>query len=255
MRVFTRVDTRELVRTHRLSRAAYTPAAVEAVKDLAAPRVKLAIAEIGARAYDTGRMKRATEMAHNTIGRGVVPLTPIRSSKYAKRYLQQFRHSYIRLSEIERRLEKKKFRLEQWGRQRSKEYRQTLKNIARIGKVLDRLSDNIRRVDAEPDAIVIGGFGGANGRRRAKSPFALSNVAQVVTKFYGGTTTVIPSGNTVRFVMTIREPHAFLVDRRTKIVSRAMLGATSVGTRQAFRRYVNEFRHRGGWQRRGVNSA
>jgi len=252
MRVFTRVDLRELQRTHALTRRASGPAALEALKDLVAPRLRLAIEETRRRAYDTGRIVQALERAYNMIGRGTVPLTPIRASRFAKEYLKKFQQDFERLSVIEQKMQARRKTLQLWGRTRSDAYRKNEKNLIRIGRVLDRLADNIRRVDAEPDAIVIGGFGGANGRRRAAGAFRLSNVAQVVTKLYGGSMTFSAASGSPRATLTVREPHARLVDKRTRVISRSMIGAAPVGRNAALHRFVREMQARGGWERNGA---
>lgn len=243
MRVFARVDTAEFLRTVRALRAAAGPAMREALKDLGAPRIRLAESEVRRRAYDTGRYARALALAHNMLGRGVLTPTPIRRSRYNRQNLDRFRAI---LADIERReafFERERVALERAGHAHWKRHAEVVRKLARLRKVGDRMADNIRRIDAEPDAIVIGSRGAARGRDR----LGLARVPQVITRFYGATASVIDLNESVAALeLVVREPHARLVERRTGIIRQSLLGAAPTGRHEALRRFVREMAARAG---------
>lgn len=190
----------------------------------------------GGVAYDTGRYARAYAMAHNQLlpwaSAGVilpVALPELRPSDY--------------LGMIRRRTEKQLERLElaedRWFRlkesderrpnhRRWKSYRAKLKILDRIEKSMERALEQWKAAREAAGAGVSAEDGAAAifiAGRKTKTRFRLSNVGRVIRRIFGGEARLIRAGTMSVVEIRNMEPHARIVERRTRLMSRALAEA------------------------------
>lgn len=239
MRPVVTIDTRIYDRAVKAMISGSIEACDASIRDLAEPRVRAAAIESNQHA-DTGRFRRSLQQAHNDLGRGVIPLTPLRRS----RAYRDWRPRLLKTAEKWERIERGYLDLvrdyEAKGRTHWKRYRELKKTLDKIGDVRDRTIENLEAIDAQggEGAIVIG------SRRRAKRKYALSNLEQVVTKVYGGRSTITREGDVTVCEMRSMEPHARLEEKRRGILRRNLSTPQSDGGAQDS--YVRVMKTKGG---------
>jgi hypothetical protein len=205
------VDWRNLRRFAAIARVntrmARNFAARSYVQDLAA--------QVSARApRDTNRYVRGWLDAMNQTGAVLARLPVIEPSQYADRYQGTLEKALRAALSSRDRLERRISVLYPSGspkRGSTPAFRELTKLLRRAERRLDKLIEYKQAFDASGGtAIVIGGFGG-NEQKGTLKP-------KVSARVYGGQGRIIDGAEQTAVVLTNREPHANLVERKYKVM-------------------------------------
>lgn len=210
-----KVDTRGLTRKIAAMRAA-SPEALEAVDRKVADTVMSEV--ILDSPKDTNRYVRGMAMAANDAGLGPFTVPPIKAGRFAAEAKVRLERQVRKWEWIVRQYETK-------GRTKDKFYKKAVKTLGRAKEELAKWN---------PRAIII--FGG-KGR--------LLEVT-VRDKVYGGTGVKLVLNGIVRFVMHNKEPHASIVESRSRVLKGAMAKARRFGLRLGGRAYVRRMQQASG---------
>lgn len=224
-------------------RGARLNARIDATRTIGA-KVARTIVNTGPR--DTLRFTRSYAMAHNDLSPTVrITIPSVRESKYAKQNLARIRKQ---ASRAEEQVERWTRNVESYRRRRqlsNPSGRAAQKYLRQWTKQLEQAQAQLESIDAAPDeagaAIVIG------GRKRKRNAAAgaggpKSSISRVSVKVHGGSGKIIEAGGRLFAEIRSREPHARLVNRRTRVVSRAVQTIRVVGARGAAPAYLDRLR-------------
>lgn len=190
----------------------------------------------GGVAYDTGRYARAYAMGHNMLvgvgDAGVLPmpLPALRPSDYlglirrrTELQLKRLEKAHVRWTGLKERDERKP------NHRRWKSYRQKLKILDRIERSMELAIEHYKTAIRADRAGLAGDAEGAAaifiGGRATKTQFRVSNLGRVDVKIHGGSASLHRVGGQSLVEMRNAEPHARIVERRTRLMARAIAGA------------------------------
>ena len=167
---------------------------------------------------DTGRSNRAWAEAARKAGIASPPMTTLKKSRDSDAIQVRLEYQVSKWEGIVR----------NYGDRRDKHYRKAV-------RIRDRARETLANfLAAEDPAILIGG-------RKVTKRFGVSNLASVRTTVFGGTGRIIEHQGETIVEMHNKEPHASIVERRTKVVGtelRKMRREQNI--RRASKKYLRE---------------
>lgn len=187
---------------------------------------------------DTGRFAISFGQAHNDLSlSATMPLPPLKESKHLDARIgilvSQKRKAEAQVERWERNVASYRFRRQlstPSGREAQKYLRQWKKQLEQATAELDKIED---RTDVE-SIIVIGG----RVRKRAGAGGPKRGVARVTIRTFGGQGRVIDGHGATFAEIRSREPHAQLVNRRTRVLSKNIALARAGGAQVASAKYL-----------------
>lgn len=218
-----KVDTTRLLAKLERANAATPSAAREALRiiiaDTATKVVRLS-------PRDTQRYVRGWTMAFADVGVKNLPPVTVRKSRDFGRQLMRL----VRQAELwERRAEAKRQMLQSWyfdkGRELDRFAMSQQAQLAKLEEIARRAREELNKfLEAREAAIVIGRSNGAWGKR---------NLITTRPRLYGGDGVWIVTKERVIVRLRNKEPHARIVEARSKVMFKATTAARSMGVRNA----------------------
>lgn len=226
----------------------------EAIHSLAGVMFRKLI-RLSAEAWDTGRYKRAWEVAYAMLGIEPVAITPLRESRFAARHraaleaqATRWERERQRWQDIVSRYEKRS------GHQRWKSYKEAVRILDRVGDLEDITIEQLEAIDRAPGegegpAVVVFGRRSRattqSGSRSLRSRFRTSQLARAHVKVHGGRASIFQDGQRWMVYGANMEPHARIVESgdrgkgAQRILARALADAKAVGFRRsALKKYL-----------------
>lgn len=185
---------------------------------------------------DTNRYVRGWLAAGNSAGVGSWSLPPIEESRSHVRSVArveaQLRGYARRLQAAEKnaeywhRLYQRRYadtnRRDRWERNAKDRVRRADVRAEKLRVLVERLTETLAQLRADPSAIVIGG-------RRTKSDLAVGRLITVRDREYGGVGAIIQSGDRTYIRLHNLEPHASIVESRSRVVGRVVAALRIAG--------------------------
>lgn len=200
---------------------------------------------------DTQRYARGWAMAGNAAGVGSFPVPPVIQSKIADKLESRLETQLARWTG---RLEKQKGYVAYWNRLWQTRYgdkgrhdkweRDLLKKMAEADKKAAKMKLLVERAKEALEAFKKSGPEGAlviwgKGKDKVKNPLALSRLATVRDKAYGGTGKTFRAGGQVLVTLHNLEPHSSIVEKRERILARGLARVRSTGSKRMSKRFVD----------------
>lgn len=192
---------------------------------------------------DTNRYARGWQKAQNDISRGSqtvapVPLDVIKPSRYAAGIRTRITKQASYWTGVRVKLEHDLQRVERAGFKReSPKGVRALKRLEKVKEIESRAREMLRWINENPDsathAILIGG-------KRRLNPYTFGRLARIDAKFHGGFARFAHTGSGTFVEVKNLEPHANIVEARTRLLRTALGAARGVGLRQVRGAYVKQ---------------
>lgn len=238
------LNDRDYRNTMRRLKSQARPTAQVAVRELAAVILRDVVHQAQTEANDTGRYKRAYELAHNQLGVGALPVTTPRESSYWQANKQRIEEQ---LRRIEKRIANQERQLEVWNDRASSNWgissgRETgaLKivtkieeELARLRRVRKRAIQIVEQTDAAPAGTVVI-FGRGGGRHR----WSNQKLITIRPRLYGGSATQFDLAGTPAVRIVNAEPHARIVEFHKGLMRKSLFSARATGLRRVSATYV-----------------
>lgn len=185
---------------------------------------------------DTNRYVAAWAMAANEGGLGPFTAPQIRPSRDAEKIEARLSKQYWKWHDEAEEFTQIVRRYEEQGR-RDKWYRDAKRKLRKYEKLRDRAGQTL------DEFYLAGGLAGSiiliAGRKAGKRGPGLSSLASIRPTFYGGKGERIQAGSRTFIKLTNLEPHARLVERRSKTLKVASIRARKIGVKRVSRKYID----------------
>lgn len=240
-----RVDRTALVRRLRKAENAVRLSAPEATKLVAR---EFGEQVIRSAPRDTNRFVRGWAEAVNSAGLGSVPVPPIVPSKLHDKLaprLEQQAAYWTRIAEQKeaaaaywRRVYENRYkranRRDRWERDCAARLRKAEKYAVRARKLAVRAQEELADLNGNPSAVVIFGKKKKPGLR-SDEDLRTGRLHTVRTPIYGGSGATVNLNGRTYVRLRNKEPHASIVESRTRVVARALSAARGAGLKKASR--------------------
>lgn len=204
------------------------PAAGElAVRELATASTAVMRDITRAEATDTGRYLRGLDIIQNDLGVRTVAITVPRESRRLPKIVARMRAQVVRVRAINDRWERN---VEGYARKGPRyaswpSYKEALRVRGKTRKLVAFAQEQLKTAQEGGAVVEIGGS-------TSKDPYARRRLARTIAPLYGGRATINTTGGATIAVCQHMEPHARIVEKRTRVVSRGLAAARSYGLRR-----------------------
>jgi hypothetical protein len=182
---------------------------------------------------DTRRYVRAWSVAGKDAGSTGFPMPEIKATSRKAEYESRL---YSQLAAAEKRVKKLGDLKWTWydskpERAKTGYYNTLVKDLRRAEKRVEQAKEQIELANTSETFILIGGRKGKRG----------SGLATIRTKIYGGHGQILETSQGTAVRLVNKEPHAKIVERRSKSLRLASrVAASAVGVRTVSKKYLNE---------------
>lgn len=192
---------------------------------------------------DTNRYVRGWQKAQNDIARGSstvapIPLDVIKPSRYAAQIRTRIAKQASYWTGVRVRLEQQLSAVDKAGFKReSPRGVRALKRLEKVRVIEERAREMLRWMNENPDgathAILIGG-------KRRLNPYTLGRLARIDAKFHGGYARFAHTATATFVEVKNLEPHANIVEARTRLMRSALGASRSIGLQQVRGVYIKQ---------------
>lgn len=203
---------------------------------------------------DTNRYARGWAQAGNKAGAGPFPLPPVIKSAYADKLAARLDTQLVRYQKM---LDSQQRYFNYWDLLYQRRYveknrtgkwaRDAQRKRDAVAKKLDRLKELVERAKAAVEMFDKGNVDGAlviwgKGAKQVKNPLAFSRQATVRDKIYGGDGRMFKADGRVFITIHNLEPHSSIIEKKHRVLARAMARARTTGLQRMSRKALAEIR-------------